>query len=453
MHQTEEKQIDQLQCDSEIQNTNCPQQDPKRTTGRRRNANDTSVIKLPQFTHIPEDVLSVLNAKYIDINLSRNKNAIANCIRIAEGKYKKNYKHKQYAIIYDKLGMAQVPCFDEIQVSTMTVIAHTNLVINTDKFFKYMPIVDYELISKRRGRKRRNTNDDSNQYVPPGSIISLKKKRLFRGAVLKPNKLKSKTFFRHSVSVVMLLEDQKMINVKVSCNGKLQMTGCKSVKHAVEFTKYLYSLMIEAEEWTGETIFAYKDTSLELSEDTKDALDKDDNTIELDKSTQEQFQGLEAIYRVVMCNRDFSIGYKIRRDLLNAYINKDTEFRSIFESSIGTSVNIKLKSHNRFDRELQRLKITAEGECVEDKLSYAEFFNMLSPKEKKSEVFKQAYHTFLVFASGSIIMSSAGAEMSLTFYKLINLLVQNRKKIEEKEGVENFDSSWLNNPTERAIEA
>jgi hypothetical protein len=355
----------------------------------------------------------------------------------------RNGKARIFTVVVGADGSARIPTFDTVQVSTMTIIAHTNLIINTDKFYKYIPWTDWTLVKKKRGRKKKVQPEDPNRDVPPGSIISLTKKRYVRGAVLKPKKKKSKTFFRHSVSVVMILEGGKMLNVKISRNGKLQMTGCKTVEHAVEFMKHMYSHMIETEEWTGETLFTYKTDADDLGDDVGDDIDVpivSQNPQDLPETEpileRQGNSGLHVIFRCVMKNIDFDIGYKIRRDLLNIFINKHTDFRSIFESSIGTSVNIKLKATERCDKRLTRLRITADGHCMTDEVTYEEFFNTLSTKDQKDERRKESYHTFLVFASGSIIMSSAGREMGPIFYKLVRLLIENREKIEEREGGE-----------------
>lgn len=363
----------------------------------------------------------------------------------------RNGRQKLYTVICGNDGKSKIPTFNDVQISTMTVIAHTNLIINTDKFYKYIPVTDYVIVKKKRGRKKKIQPEDPNRHIPVGSVISLTKKRCVRGVVMKPKKKKSKTYFRHSVSVVMVLDQGKMLNVKVSSNGKLQMTGCKTSKHAIEFVKHIYSLMIEAEEWTGETLFTYKSEYGNIEEDEDTENEEEEQEIENPQDMVEEEPPLErrendglcAVFRVAMKNIDFDIGYKIRRDLLNTYINLNTEFRSIFESSVGTSVNIKIKASQRFDTELHRLKITSEGECLEDMIPYEEFFDSLSTKEQKDERKKERYHTFLCFASGSIIMSSAGEEMSDIFYKLVRLLIENRDKLEDKPTENLIDSSWL----------
>jgi hypothetical protein len=127
-------------------------------------------------------------------------------------------------------------------------------------------------------------------------------------------------------------------------------------------------------------------------------------------------------------------------------MNHHTDFRSIFESSIGTSVNIKLRAVHHSDPRIDRLRITDRGECLEDTIPYDAFVASLSAKDQKKEKVKQAYHTFLVFASGRIIMSSAGREMEQTFYSLVRLLVSHRQVLEEAAEDERMDSEWLDEP-------
>lgn len=360
-----------------------------------------------------------------------------------------NAKDRSHAVIFSNDGTSAVPDFDDVQISTMTVIAHTNLTINTEKFFKYIPITDYTLIRKKRGRKCKIQPEDPNKDIPPGSIISLKKRRCIRGAVLKTKKVKSKKYWKHSVSAVMMLEGGKMVNVKVPHNGKLQMTGCKTVKHAVEFVKNMYSLMIETEEWTGETLFTYRDEIDETDLQDESAVDAEgeDSPQDLKEIEPELVRpkndGLVAYFKIAMKNIDFHVGYKIRRDFLNEFINFQTDFRSIFESSMGPSVNIKIKANDRFDDKLSRLRITAQGECIHDVVTYGEFYTTLSPNDQKDAKKSEKYHTFLCFASGSIIMSSSGKEMSTIFYKLVRLLIDHRNKLEDKPDNKHIDSSWL----------
>ena len=66
------------------------------------------------------------------------------------------------------------PDFDDIKVSTRTFIAMTNLTLDLKKLFDFLPITDYKVFPKRRGRKKKSVQVDPNQDIPPGSIIKLK---------------------------------------------------------------------------------------------------------------------------------------------------------------------------------------------------------------------------------------------------------------------------------------
>ena len=350
--------------------------------------------------------------------------------------------------LFDNDGKLYIPPFKEIPTSTMTIIAHTNLVINTDKFFKYIPITDFVVVKKKRGRKRKIATEDPNRFVPPGSVISLTKRRLVRGVILKAKKKKSKTFFRHSVSTVMVLQPGKNINVKVSNSGKFQMTGCKSINHAIEFIKHIYSLMIETEEWTGETLFTYKSDDYEVEEDfTANYDNEEDELIESEKNLERsKNDGLSVIFQIAMRNIDFTTGYRIRRDKLDNFINRFTEFRSVFESSIGnSSVNIKLPAKKTIDNSLKRLRITSKGEVIEDTIDSETFYQLLPDKDKKQidKNSEDANHTFLAFASGSIIFSSCGDESQSVFYKFIKILIEQRHNIEEISKMLNIDTNWM----------
>ena len=66
------------------------------------------------------------------------------------------------------------PEFDDIKVSTKTFIVMTSITINLKKLFEYLPIVEYNIIPKKRGRKKKMYNVDQNVVIDSGSIISMK---------------------------------------------------------------------------------------------------------------------------------------------------------------------------------------------------------------------------------------------------------------------------------------
>lgn len=303
--------------------------------------------------------------------------------------------------------------FEEIAISTKTVIGISNLKINLDKFYHYMPITDYTPPQKKRGRKRRIQVAINSNSLPFGSIICIQRKKEIRGAILKIKKKSDKTdedddtprrtpgnekdYFLHSVSLVVVLEDNKQINLKVSSNGKLQITGCKRDDHFINAVISVYKTMIEVEKWTGESLFT-------LNGD------------------------LEVVFNTVMQNMDFNVGFRINRYKLDKYINQYTNYCSIFEGSLSTGVNIKVKSDPDVHPKILKIRYS-KGELETFYTSFEEYKTLL---DKKKETKKDKHHTFLVFASGSIIMSSRGSEMKEVYDSLIDILTNNREHFEDK---------------------
>jgi TATA-box binding protein (TBP) (component of TFIID and TFIIIB) len=304
--------------------------------------------------------------------------------------------------IYNENG--ELKLFKDINVSTKTMIGSSNLKIDLDKFFNYMPITDYTPTEKKRGRKRRIQIITKKNNIPFGSIICLQRRKEIRGTSLKEKKEKQ-SFFLHSVSLVMFLDDDKIINTKVSSNGKFQVTGCKSDEHFIQTITNIYNIMVETENCIGEKIFTF----------TPDTLNK-----ETDK--------LSIIYNTVMQNMYFNVGFYISREKLDYFINNYTNYKSIYEGSILTSVNIKVESEdvnsdfNQFIYENNQLNYNI--------IPYEKYYDTLDQKEKKKKK-KKKYHTFLVFASGKIIMVSKGPQMEKIYNEVINLLLANRKYFED----------------------
>ena len=66
------------------------------------------------------------------------------------------------------------PQFDTLKVSTRTFTAMTNIDINISKLFDFLPVTDYIVIPKKRGRKRKGKVVDLNKDIKFGSIVTIK---------------------------------------------------------------------------------------------------------------------------------------------------------------------------------------------------------------------------------------------------------------------------------------
>lgn len=297
--------------------------------------------------------------------------------------------------------------FENVAISTQTIISVSNLKFNLNLMYQYLPITEYIILKKKRGRKKKVEIVNPNINIPPGSIISIQNKTNIRGSILKESKKENKTYFLNSITIVMVLENGKLINSKISQNGKLQITGCKNMNHCFEMIRFLFKHIKEIEIQTGQSLFSLKYGS---------------------KSTN---RNPTFVFNVVMKNIDFKIKFNINREKLNQYINENTEFCSLFEASVNTGVNIKIKSNQPYEDNLDSVEILPDLSIQKTVVPFSSYVSFLDEKEKKKEKKKEKYHTFLVFHSGSIIQSGSGPEMNTVYNKFFEILTNKKNAFEE----------------------
>ena len=289
--------------------------------------------------------------------------------------------------------------FNNIVISTETIIAKTNWKVDILALFNHLPITYYKVIPKKRGRKSKDEKkEEKSDDLKDGEIITLKIGNKIRGVNLKEKK-NAKRFFRNSLTIVMFL-DNKFINFKVSKNGKFQFTGCKNEFHSQRSMEFIY-------------------------EYTKDST----KIIQIDGDQS------EIIFITVMTNINFNLGFCINRENLDEYINTKTKYYSLLETSFGyTGVNIKILLENINNIPIHKIiynNETDEWEKIE--FNYAKYIDTLDEKEKKKELSKVRYNTFLVFQSGNVILSSPHKEcMRNTYHEFMEIIDTCKDRIEEK---------------------
>ena len=292
------------------------------------------------------------------------------------------------------------PCFDDIKVSTKTFIVMTNITINIEKLYNFLPITSYTVVPKKRERKKKTIEKNPNNDMRDGNIVTIDMKDKHRGVLLKTKKKKKSDgtieYFRNSVTIVMYIEN-KFINFKISRNGKFQVTGCKFDHHAEQCVLEIWNLI------------------------------KDSDVYEMDESV------FKATFVPAMRNIDFSLGFKLDRERLDEYFNIETDHRSLLETSIGyTGVNIKFRvKKSILDLPLKQIVC---GESVETRIvPYEYYLNNSSKKERKKKLEMERYNTFLVFHSGKVIMSSMCKEFARdVYYEFVEIIDKNRDIFEEK---------------------
>jgi TATA-box binding protein (TBP) (component of TFIID and TFIIIB) len=285
--------------------------------------------------------------------------------------------------------------FENYEPSTKTFVVNTNLAVNIEDIFykKILPITPYVVVKKKRGRKKKVMEEDPNKDLKCGSIIRVQYRKEVQGVTLK-DKGKKKGFFRNSITIVIFI-GEKLINFKLSNNGKFQVTGCKTEDQAEKCVLYIWKY-----------IKAHKDV-YEFSEGVN----------------------LRAIYDPVMHNIDFSLGFNVNRENLDNYINSYTPYTSLLEPTLGyTGVNIKMPVDVSYSKlKLQVKEYNGKG-VVSSFITFQDYLT----RYKKKDLKKVIYNTFLVFQSGKVIMSGkVGLFMSPGYDDFVKVLKKCDKLIRE----------------------
>jgi TATA-box binding protein (TBP) (component of TFIID and TFIIIB) len=295
------------------------------------------------------------------------------------------------------------PEFEDIKVSTKTFIAMTNLTIDLKKLFDYLPITNYKVFPKKRGRKKKFEQIEEKEIIDTGSIVTLKFENDIRGVELKrkklDNKKKKSKWFRNSFTVVMII-DNKPINFKICQNGMIQVTGCKFDSQAEDCVKFIWNYIREQKD--------------------------------IYKFSRDNY--LQIMFIPVMRNIDFSVGFFVDREKLARYMSTQTEFHSLLETSFGyTGVNIKIPIDSNI-REMEITKMYFKDEkWVRSLTTYQEYLDRLSEKEINKKLNKERFVTFLVFHSGKVIQSGINASLSRdSYYYFLKIIRTAFDEIEER---------------------
>ena len=296
------------------------------------------------------------------------------------------------------------PDFEDIKVSTKTFIVKTNLTIDLKKLYDFLPITDYVIFPKKRGRKKKNCIIEQNKNIIHGSIITMKYEDNLRGIDLKFKKsqsLKVKKWFRNSFTIVILLHG-KPVNFKICKNGVLQVTGCKFDIQAEECVHVIW-----------------------------DHIKDENNNIFIFNTTHKY---LEAIFIPVMRNIDFDLGFLIDREKLAKHMSTNTEFNCLLETSFGyTGVNLKRPIESDITKMILKKIIFENNKVVESSTTYGEYLELLTEKERIKKIKKQRYNTFLIFQSGRSIFSGMCADyMRDDYYAFVNIIKNSFDIIEER---------------------
>lgn len=247
---------------------------------------------------------------------------------------------------------------ENLRVSVITSIAELNTPIDLELVFKNIEISE-KITYIEKGELRKGT--------------SYKKKRCSK------NNKKNNVFFNQATIHFFL---NKIINVKIFNNGKIQMTGLKREK--------------QGEEVINELIKIIEDTDK-----------KNDHKIFLKKHDKYMFEN----YRIALINSDFDYKKSINREMLQEIMINMNMFSS-FEPCIYPGVNIKY-FYNTSNNECNGV-CNCERKC----------------NGKGDGIVLCRRVTIAVFNSGKIIITGAmNRAQLLECYKFINKVIDENPQI------------------------
>ena len=336
--------------------------------------------------------------------------------------------------------------FDELEISTQTVIADSNMMMDIEEFFHKIPIDDVKsggdgeiipavdcchALQRPPPGKAKPKRSKQNIFLPsemsPEDVHvtemiaepAYQMNRLSEDAMwirLLPsvrcramyfkNEIKihpsmnfqaRERYFRNALNVVLSIGN-KMVNFKLSKNGKFQLTGCKYLWHAQVCVVAFFQRI---REWCPERV----SPCVRIS------------------------------FQTVMTNVDFNIGHTIDRARLDEKINAETTYYSLLETSFGyTGVNIKFPIPPDW---WKIMKVPVVSICSGEKESIVcddlIFDCTLQDTDRQRFRVKQKYNTFLVFHSGNVIMSGMSPQLMKADYDIFtDFLTQWSKDIRER---------------------
>ena len=275
--------------------------------------------------------------------------------------------------------------FEDIKVSTQTIIVDTNVKFKIADIYKCL--------------------QQTKKKIEIGDVMRIKYKGNHKDITLDENvKLPAKKSngFRNALTVVVYMRmkcNKKMIpkcvNMKMSCNGKLQITGSQNINDAVLAVKSVWRLIKSQAEKLYEPLNVK----------------------------------FKAVFEIVMTNIDFNIGFKINRNALNKYINDATQNRSLLEDSFGyTGANLKFPMVETLDHNM--LLLSEDGGMYQESyIKYQDFIKNLSVKATLKLRAKKRYNTFLVFHSGNIIMSGKMKHYMKKSFKMFMGIMKSKQNL------------------------
>jgi len=320
--------------------------------------------------------------------------------------------------------------FNNRPITTMVVVCQLSPNILIPEAFTMLPVTQVEMPDNKCNKTLQLP------HLTKGSILSMRFDKEVRGIILKPDQVSN---FRNSITIDMSITD-KNVNFRLSKNT-IHMCGVKSFEQINETVDLLFAhfesiqqelkyLQDNPEQVVNcmkyiRLNICRKDGHLSI-DDPKADYDirifrflcrniKDHNLVknflfELDWiiTRPHIYTGSLTLQKIQtsMINKNYHIGFEIRRRILSEHIDRIDNFYHEYDNSINHSVKIMLPF------EIDQMSDT------------------IRRKKKKNDI---PHHTFIVYQSGCVTQSGPSLElMEDAYYKFFKAINQLRPLIERK---------------------
>lgn len=263
--------------------------------------------------------------------------------------------------------------YSEPKISTITAVSNINTIINLNNLFENC-FIDKKFVYVEYGNNKNLSN--------------------FKGD--KPQKKKpTKKRFDNQLTIIYSY-DNNNVNIKLFKNGKIQMTGLKSIEQGKETTINLINY-----------IKIHQNIYKNIIEDKNE--NKNENQI---KTIENDYGMYLSNYKICLINADFKINFKIKRKDLFNYLLNNTDLIVSFEPCIYPGVKIQFFYNNN-----------ENGICN---------CNPFCSRKNKMNCSKI---TIAIFESGCIIITGSKhlKHTNLCFNFIKNIIISNKKLFEKFE--------------------
>ena len=190
----------------------------------------------------------------------------------------------------------------ELRISTMTAVCNINVIINLSILYENIKLN----LDPSPFNKENQVLSCQFSNFPIKGLSSTKKKRV-------KNTVK-KNCFQNQATLIINLQEERRINLKIFRNGKVQMTGLKSQEEGTQACNILIKLILDMKSVLPDLVIDYynPENKIPFISDLK----------------------------IVLINSDYSAGFKMKRDKLHEILFNKNIYVS-YEPDIYPGVNAK----------------------------------------------------------------------------------------------------------------